>query len=251
MSDTVKDSAERITKKMVLFDLDGTLLPMDQDEFVKSYFGRLAQKMIPRGYEPHQLVDAIWTGTKAMVANDGRLTNEEMFWKTFLKIYPDRKRDEEEIAFMGYYLNEFNEAKSVCGFEPQAKEIVDLCHEWGLRTALATNPVFPAVATGERIAWAGLDQNDFEFITTYENCCFCKPNPAYFAELCVKLGVKPQECIMVGNDASEDLAALRTGATVFLVTDHLINTGGVSLDLIPHGTFDDLKEWLSQYRITE
>ena len=27
----------------VLFDLDGTLLPMDQDVFIKDYFGRLAR----------------------------------------------------------------------------------------------------------------------------------------------------------------------------------------------------------------
>ena len=30
----------------VLFDLDGTLLPMDQDVFVKDYFTRIAGKVI-------------------------------------------------------------------------------------------------------------------------------------------------------------------------------------------------------------
>ena len=31
----------------VLFDLDGTLLPMDQDRFVQSYIGRMAKKLAP------------------------------------------------------------------------------------------------------------------------------------------------------------------------------------------------------------
>ena len=31
----------------VLFDLDGTLLPMDQDEFVRDYFHRLVEKVAP------------------------------------------------------------------------------------------------------------------------------------------------------------------------------------------------------------
>ena len=44
----------------VLFDLDGTLLPMDQDTFVKAYFGRLAKKLAPQGYETEHLVSAIW-----------------------------------------------------------------------------------------------------------------------------------------------------------------------------------------------
>ena len=33
----------------ILFDLDGTLLPMDQEVFVKDYLNRLAAKMVPYG----------------------------------------------------------------------------------------------------------------------------------------------------------------------------------------------------------
>ena len=40
----------------ILFDLDGTLLPMDQDEFVKAYFSKLAKKLAPLGYEPQKLI---------------------------------------------------------------------------------------------------------------------------------------------------------------------------------------------------
>lgn len=43
----------------VLFDLDGTLLPMDQDVFIKDYFGRLARKLAPYGYEPKKLIEAV------------------------------------------------------------------------------------------------------------------------------------------------------------------------------------------------
>ena len=41
--------------------------------------------------------------------------------------------------------------------------------ELGLRAVLATNPIFPAVATRSRIRWAGLEPEDFELCTTYEN----------------------------------------------------------------------------------
>lgn len=36
----------------VLFDLDGTLLPMDQELFTQCYFKLLAQTLAPRGYAP-------------------------------------------------------------------------------------------------------------------------------------------------------------------------------------------------------
>ena len=73
--------------KVVLFDLDGTLLPMDQDVFVKAYFKGIAAKLAPYGYEPKALIDAIWAGTIKMIKNDGRRTNEEAFWDYFASIY--------------------------------------------------------------------------------------------------------------------------------------------------------------------
>ena len=71
----------------VLFDLDGTLLPMDNDAFTKSYFKLLAAKLAPYGYESKPLVDAVWAGTAAMVKNDGKSSNEEKFWQKFSEIY--------------------------------------------------------------------------------------------------------------------------------------------------------------------
>ena len=38
--------------KNILFDLDGTLLPMDMEKFTHGYFKRLVMKAAPRGYEP-------------------------------------------------------------------------------------------------------------------------------------------------------------------------------------------------------
>ena len=73
--------------KAVLFDLDGTLLKMDQDEFVKTYFKYLAIHLSPRGYEPDKLLKVFWAGVGAMVANDGSCSNEDAFWKVFTAAY--------------------------------------------------------------------------------------------------------------------------------------------------------------------
>ena len=67
----------------VLFDLDGNLLPMDMDNFIKIYFGSLAKYMVPYGYEPESFIAAVWAGTKAMIKNDGTMANENRFWSTF------------------------------------------------------------------------------------------------------------------------------------------------------------------------
>ena len=229
--------------KAVLFDLDGTLLPMDQDAFVKAYFGLLAQKLAPRGYEPEQLVKAIWAGTVAMVKNDGSKTNEQAFWDDFCGRFGEKAREDEPV-FAEFYANEFQQVQRVCGFAPESAALIDLCRELGLRTALATNPLFPAIATRSRIRWAGLDPADFELYTTYENSSFCKPNPAYYRQVVDSLGLSPEECVMVGNDATEDLAARQLGMEVFLLTPCLINKEGKDICLYPHGDFDALREFL-------
>ena len=73
--------------KLVLFDLDGTLLPMDQDEFTKGYFKLLANKLSPYGYDPEKLVESVWSGTSAIVKNNGKRSTEEAFWERFSEIY--------------------------------------------------------------------------------------------------------------------------------------------------------------------
>ena len=65
--------------KVILFDLDGTLLPMDQNVFVKAYFGGIAKRLAPRGYEPNALIDGIWKGTGAMIKNDGKRLMRKSF----------------------------------------------------------------------------------------------------------------------------------------------------------------------------
>ena len=73
--------------KNVLFDLDGTLLPMDMERFTNGYFQLLTEKMAPLGYDPKALIDAVWAGTAAMVKNDGSRLNEEAFWAKFAQAF--------------------------------------------------------------------------------------------------------------------------------------------------------------------
>ena len=112
--------------------------------------------------------------------------------------------------------------------------------ESGRRVALATNPIFPAVATENRVRWTGLDVSEFELYTTYENCRHCKPNLDYYRDILDKLDLRPEDCLMVGNDVEEDMVAQALGMQVFLITACLINKGGKDIGAYPHGSFEDL-----------
>lgn len=223
----------------VFFDLDGTLLPMDQDKFIEAYIGGMCKKMAPHGYDPKRLAKAVWVGTGAMTANDGTVTNDEVFWKAFNSAYGDNCRKDEHL-FNAFYRNEFQEVAKSCGFDQRAKEVIGLLKDKGIRRVLATNPLFPAIATQSRVRWAGLEPEDFEHITTYENSAYCKPNPDYYREILGKLNLKAEECLMVGNDVAEDMAAAQVGMQVFLLTDCMINRHKEPIEKYPHGGFDAL-----------
>lgn len=231
--------------KFVLFDLDGTLLPMDQNKFIEEYFSGLAKALAPLGYEQKSLVSAIWRGTGAMIKNGGSATNEEVFWNTFASIMGESVR-EQESHFNRFYEEEFDKISKICGYTPNAKKALLLVRSRGARAVLATNPIFPAIATRKRMSWAGVSPDDFEFYTTYENSKSSKPSLAYYEEILTRLGARAEECLMVGNDVSDDMVAQKLGMKVFLLTDCLINRTGEDISVYRRGGFEELLIFLDE-----
>ena len=229
----------------ILFDLDGTLLPMDQDVFAKAYIGGLARAAEPHGYEPMTMTSSILAGTMAMIKNDGEKSNYAVFWDTLVKTYGEEIRDRCDM-FDEFYATAFQKIKDACGFAPEASEVVKQLKKKGFRIALATNPLFPVVATESRIRWVGLEPKDFELFTTYETSRYCKPNLDYYRDVLAQLGVTPEECLMVGNDVSEDMIASKLGMKVFLLTDCMINKKNADISIYPHGSFDELTAYINE-----
>ena len=227
----------------ILFDLDGTLLPMDQDKFTKAYFTTLSQKTVPLGYDPSSLIKGIWLGTEAMVKNDGSKLNKDAFWDKFAELFGQQVYSHIGV-FDKYYENEFESVKASCEPSDRPAKIIKKLRERGFSLVLATNPIFPSVATQRRIKWAGLDIDDFDLVTTYDNSCFCKPNPKYYEEILAKIGKTANECLMVGNDAREDVAAATLGTDIFLLTNCLINKDNIDISRYNNGDFDALEKYL-------
>ena len=218
-----------------LFDLDGTLLPMDQDEFLKLYFAAIA-KHFSGQYDIPALTKTIWAGTDAMIKNDGRQTNADVFWACAQKMM-SLKRSDVENDFLHFYNTDFALAKGATSADPEIIRCVHRLKQKGYTIVAATNPFFPEIATKNRLAWAGFDPDDFDLITTYEHCHYCKPNLNYYRELLEHLGKTPQDCIMVGNDNQEDMCAEQLGIQGYLITDCLINRNDAPMTCHWHGSF--------------
>lgn len=229
--------------KAILFDLDGTLIPMDNAVFTKGYFKELAKKLSPVGLEPDRLIDSVWAGTKAMIKNDGAKTNADIFWDTFSQV-TGREIAPFKDASDIFYTTDFAAAKVYTTENPLAAEAVRLAHSGGRAVVCATNPLFPLNGQLMRMSWVGLGKSDFDLITSYESDSFCKPNPEYYKSICERIGIAPQDCLMVGNDELEDMyAASSVGMNCYYVTDNAIPCREHIWDG-ERGTFAELVEYL-------
>ena len=129
---------------------------------------------------------------------------------------------------------------------PLAKLIVKDCLQQNIPVVLATNPVFPDFMIRARLAWAGLGEFSFAHVTSYENSCYCKPQPGYFTEIADQLGIAPEHCLMVGNDTQHDLAAAAVGMQTFLVDTWVIERAGTPWPCEHRGDHLVLRQFLQK-----
>lgn len=231
--------------KAILFDLDGTLLPVDMDVFYHADFNGIGVRLAPLGYDPRNLLKAFQDSTIGMLTNNGNKTNQEVFWHHFRSVLGEKVMDDAAVIESAY-LEELQKLKDFCEIHPMAAEVVRRSRELGYRVILATNPVFPASLTHSRITWAGLKPQDFEMITTFENSRFCKPNLEYYRDILSTMGLEAEECLMVGNDTREDMVAEELGMKTFLLTDHVLNKDNRDISQWNHGSFPELIQYIQE-----
>jgi FMN phosphatase YigB (HAD superfamily) len=207
--------------KAVCFDLDDTLLGNSMDTFLPAYFQALT-RYLDHLVPPERLLAQLMRATEAMNAHRNRhITNEEAFASVF---YPAVKRDRStlERVFERFYVEEFPKLRSLTHRRPEARPLVAWALKRELQVAVATNPLFPRVAVEQRLAWAGVSVDDFDYalVTTYENMHATKSHPAYDREILGRLTRRPGECLMVGDSWEMDvLPASSVGLHVYWVTD--------------------------------
>lgn len=225
--------------RYVLFDLDGTLLPMNKQTFFKGYQEAIASR-VAAYIPPQEFINHLLAATDAMIDNtDPTLTNQEVFRRDF---FP-RSGLSEGVAgpvFERFYREDFPALAALTQPTPTAREVLNQAQAYGAELVIATNPIFPDIAIRERLRWAGAAGVAFRLITTYETMHFCKPKPQYYKEIAAYLNTEPENCLMVGNDVEEDMVAGETGMATYLVEDHLIYRGLYRCDPDHRGRLQDL-----------
>lgn len=223
--------------KAILFDLDGTLLPMDVDMFMKVYFYEMS-KVFSEVCDIKTLSERIMKATEVMVRDTSDKTNKEVFTEAYSAIV-NEDIDVHWALWDEYYENGYKNVKVSTKVSEAMIEAFKTIKEKGYKVILATNPLFPLYAIEQRIEWAGLDPNDFDYITSMEQNSYCKPQPKYYKQILEHNALLPEECMMVGNDVQEDMMAGKLGLKTYLVEDCMLHRTDEEVITTYRGSMND------------
>ncbi|MBY9000191.1 MAG: HAD family hydrolase [Candidatus Heimdallarchaeota archaeon] len=234
--------------KYLLFDLDGTLLHFDPNEFIRSYLGAASKYFIDLIPDPQKFISELLKSTDVMEKGDDPTTTTlEEFERDFC---PKFEADCNVIRqrFFDFYQTDFKVIEPLITKMDGAVELLNMIKENHPETkiVLATNPVFPFISIERRMEWGGISQDYFDLITHAENSTYCKGNKKYWDEINEKIGGTPEESIVIGNDGYRDMSAKLYGFDTFLVEENLENVELMTTEIQPdyRGTLADLYDLL-------
>jgi 16S rRNA pseudouridine516 synthase len=181
----------------VIFDLNGTVLE-DEDIYgsafrkVLEYLGKKVDEKYPQM---------------------GGIGVEENWPKLIAKYNIQTEKSYEELALMtqDFYIKDISKIKVRSGFT----KLVDDLKEKGILVALATSNTWSM--TDKVLSELNIEKY-FDFITTKEEVEFNKPAPDIFLITADKLGVDPENCIVVEDSLAGVESAKDAGMKVVALT---------------------------------
>lgn len=200
--------------KTLLFDLDNTLLEVNENEFLDEY-ARFASQYFIDLMAPERFKVKLIESTGVMMRNNGEVDNVTAFTLHFIRDLDGITAEEVTARFEQFYNEKFDEIRHITRPIEGAKSVVQRAVELGYEIVIATNPVFPTIALEKRIKWAGLEDIPIKHITSGNDYHYCKPRKEYFLEILSKLNRAADECMMIGNDYINDMAASLVGIPTF------------------------------------
>lgn len=232
----------------LLFDLDGTLLPVETDEFIGNYLKLLSLKLA-KWVKPEEFVQKIMSSTYVTMNDLNPLkTNKDVFWEDFFHKLPFAKKEELFPVIDEFYVKDFPTLSGIVAKNPVPARILNTAMKKGYDLVIATSPIFPERAIFERLRWIDALDFPYKLVTTYENMHFSKPHVEYYQEILEMIQKKPNECMMIGNDVEEDLAAGLLGIKTYLVTDHMLNRNNLDIKCDHRGSLNDLLGFVKKLR---
>lgn len=192
--------------KAVLLDLDNTLLINPDRAFAVAYL-----RIIDEFFEQRLNLLHISTYLRETMQS---LTGQRKLTQTNLELLLETVAAGSSITteninatFKAFYDETYPFLRNCVQPVDIAYQLFDYLKAEQFAVVIATNPIYHKDAILQRLAWAGLPSSAeaYALVTHNENMHFAKPDPAYYAEILARIGIEPDEAIMVGDSIKNDI----------------------------------------------
>lgn len=206
--------------KAVVFDMDDTLLSINLNAFI-GVFALDEANLLAQAARKSAVSMFTSMGGAMLELNNGERAKGDM--RTNRQFFADELERRSGVPLLEpavldmieFYEREILPKKNdrLISARPRegAHEAVEAVLDRGLRIALLTNPSFSRTCIECRMGWGDMLDMPFELVTTWEKSTRCKPCAGYYLEALEKLGLSPEETLMVGNDPKRDFPSPAIG----------------------------------------
>jgi HAD superfamily hydrolase (TIGR01549 family) len=207
--------------KAILLDLDNTLIINPDDTFAKAYLG-LAEPFFSQ-YLGIATSRELLSGIVQTLSQprSGEVSNIQHIYNQF-QHYTDAPLAKIQATLELFFQNVYPRLATCVAPIPFARDCVIALQDDGYAVVIATNPLYMKTAITQRMIWGQLPLENYALITHAENMHFAKPDPAYYAEIVARVGIEPDEALLIGDNPLNDIqAAQAVGLNTFHVADTL------------------------------
>lgn len=206
--------------KAVLFDLDNTLITNPDEAFIARYLSLIDSFFVQEaGVDnvSHTLINCVRSFSNLTKKRE-IITNLQWIIAQLEKTHTIHSHQINQL-YQQFIDTQYLELKTFITPRKLANQIIETLKSQSIILAIATNPLYPQKEILKRMAWGDLvPPSEFAFITHAENMHYAKPNPAYYAELVARVGVEPDEALMIGDSITNDIEpARRAGLQTFYI----------------------------------
>lgn len=220
--------------KAVLLDLDNTLLKNPDMEFAIAFLDLFERHFAAAGID--DAAKNFRSAIKVMSSQqEGNKTNRQVT----LELLCD-DIDHADATLDSFYDEAFPKLKQCVAPVMGAVDLIHSLREKNYAVVIATNPIYPESAIRQRMTWAGLplDEGLYSLITSADNMHFSKPDPAYYAEILGRVGIEPDEALMVGDGLRNDIhPAKQVGLHTFHTGDEGLSAFTKVIDDVLNATY--------------
>jgi len=192
--------------RAVLIDLDNTLIRSPEADFAAA-FGDLADAALAPRLKLQSVQAALRQVVQRLAEERLRIENNLQLIYQTLASAVGQPPETVQTALNAFYIEDYPQLCPLIAPVAHSQALIDTLINQQIAVVIAADSICPPLGIKQRLIWGRIDASHAALITDASTMHFAKPDPAYYAEIVARIGVEPDEALMIGDHPINDIQA--------------------------------------------